>query len=132
MRYRMICVALAGLALLASASAAPAANETLRCIDTAAFALAPNYNAGCGISTPCPSPFGCTYLVEAFGRGIGAIEVVIYRDATKLRRCEALLSCQTKAIVDVPPGNANFAAFTEGAPVAALPEIRLEVKRLIL
>jgi hypothetical protein len=131
MRLRVICVALAGLALLASATPAPAATQTFQCTDTAAVALRLS-PAGCGIDVSCPSSAGaCAVELQASGRGVGLIRVETGMDGRILRSCEALLSCQTgKATRFMLPGSTSFfVAFVNGVPVAALAEVRLVLKK---
>ena len=135
MRYRVICVALAGLALLASAVPSQAATKTFSCTERAPAA----WNVGlflvppeCGVFVTCPgTEFICTIKFIASGSGIGAFEVSALINGALSKRCSGSLSCRTgESSVGVFPGLYFVAASLKANSVSVLPQVRLDVKLL--
>jgi hypothetical protein len=131
MRHRMICVALAGLAMLASAAPSPAATKRYQCTDTTAVTSAPlRLTAACTVNVTCPlSAASCAVTYTAFGRGVPLINVIASVDGSNTVECSGLFSCQTiDAILSpalAPGGSVSLSVVSWGNPVGLLSEARL-------
>lgn len=132
MRARLICLALAGLPILAVSTAAPAATQSFRCTDTAAVTSEPLFlRAQCQILVSCPGPASCAVTPQGFGSAVPSVEVRIFVNGFTWGSCSGLFSCQTgKKTLTVTPGSVlTVDVIASGNPLGLLTEARLLVKR---
>ena len=131
MRYRMICVALAGLTILAMAAPSPAATQSYRCTDTAAVTTnLARLAASCGVDVSCPGPASCSVELQGFGKGLPSIDLTIFINDSFGTSCFGYFSCQTFGFMSLAPGDSIFVSVVaRGNPAAVLAEARLVVKR---
>lgn len=129
MRVRLICVALAGLAVLATTAASPAATQSFWCTDTTAVTSHPLITANCGIDVTCPALGECIVSFESLGNGFGLIDARVYIQGVQQKSCRGLFSCRTSGFSTFSGGDTVFVSvFVGGVPAAALTEARLTVR----